>query len=136
MLTRLNRKKANNPRRTPPRYDAADGRLSLTLDRQPLSASCSGSAPAGALSRRCGTGSRPTRRLRLDAPRLTRASSGRDRSGTRSTTGVNPSDRTPSRSPNSAAPHLIDISRPRGSTRSWRGRQAGGKPPTEWTGPR
>jgi hypothetical protein len=38
----------------------------------------------------------------------------------RSTTGANPSDRTPSRSPNSAAPQLISISRPTGSARSLR----------------
>jgi len=48
----------------------------------------------------------------------TRASSrSRDGSGSRSTTGRWPSDRTASRSPNSAAPQLISISRPIASSR-------------------
>jgi hypothetical protein len=55
------------------------------------------------------------------APSVTRASSlGRAGSGSSSTTGGYPSDRTASRSPNRAAPQLISISRLAGSTRSLR----------------
>ena len=55
------------------------------------------------------------------APSLTLASSrSRAGSGSSSTTGRYPSDRTASRSPNRAAPQLMSISRPSGSTRSLR----------------
>ena len=73
---------------------------------------------------RCGSASSIWRSLAVigsAAPNLTRASSrNRAGSGSSSTTGTYPSDRTASRSPNSAAPQLMSISRPIGSTPSLR----------------